>query len=66
MVAITLLPSKDMACDRVVPEPDLAIGLEVCDFINATKKNTPREAAVAMLRYINGGVQHQAMLALHV
>ena len=78
-----------MACDSSVPEPDLALCMEVCDNINMTKKNSyvskgeievliipplrarcilnsPHEAAIAILEYVNGSESHQAMLALNV
>ena len=29
----------DLACDPALPEPDLALSLEVCDLVNQAKKN---------------------------
>lgn len=55
-----------MACDPAHPEPDLALFLEICDVINQTKKNTPREAAMAIVEHVNSRDTHEAMLALSV
>jgi ADP-ribosylation factor-binding protein GGA len=54
----------DLACDSSLPEPDMALNLEVCDYINKTKKNSGREAAMEIVGYVNGRSSHQTMLAL--
>lgn len=45
-------------------EPNLALNLEIADLINAKKGNAPREAAVAIVSYINHRNQNVSLLAL--
>ncbi|KAK7457083.1 ARF-binding protein [Stygiomarasmius scandens] len=52
------------ACDPSLPEPNYAIHLEVAEFINNKKANTPREAAMSIARLANNRNPHIAMLAL--
>ncbi|KAK9895112.1 VHS-domain-containing protein [Cystobasidium minutum MCA 4210] len=54
----------DRACSPLLPEPDMALNLEIADVINAKKANTPREAAVEVLKHVNSRNTHESMLAL--
>ncbi|MCJ1449055.1 MAG: hypothetical protein MMC23_009574 [Stictis urceolatum] len=45
-------------------EPNLALDLEIADLINSKKGNAPREAAVAIVNYINHRNANVSMLAL--
>ncbi|KAK4052717.1 ARF-binding protein [Microbotryomycetes sp. JL201] len=60
----TLIAFIDRACDPSMFEPNLALDLEIAELINQKKANTPREAAVQVVRHINSGNTHEAMLAL--
>ncbi|KAG7095067.1 hypothetical protein E1B28_005857 [Marasmius oreades] len=52
------------ACDVTLPEPNYAVNLEVADYINKKKANTPREAATLIAHLANNRNPHIAMLAL--
>ncbi|KAH0560038.1 hypothetical protein GP486_003440 [Trichoglossum hirsutum] len=52
------------ACDPSNFEPNLALDLEIADLINSKKGNAPREAAVAIVNYINQRNQNVSILAL--
>ncbi|KDN39951.1 VHS-domain-containing protein [Tilletiaria anomala UBC 951] len=54
----------DRACDPYLGEPNLALNLEVADYVNRKKANTPREAAIETVRRINSRSPHISMLAL--
>ncbi|KAF9178224.1 hypothetical protein BGZ51_008018 [Haplosporangium sp. Z 767] len=54
----------ERACDPSRFEPDLALNLEICDVIKEKQKNTPREAAVYIVRLVNNRNMHVGMLAL--
>ncbi|GAA5870301.1 hypothetical protein JCM8547_006597 [Rhodosporidiobolus lusitaniae] len=56
----------ERACDPSLHEPNLSLDLEIADLINSKKANTPREAAVEVVRLINHRNTHVAMLALHL
>ncbi|GAA5948305.1 hypothetical protein JCM3765_001364 [Sporobolomyces pararoseus] len=56
----------ERACDPSLHEPNLSLDLEIADLINSKKANTPREAAVEVVRLINHRNSHVAMLALHL
>lgn len=45
-------------------EPNLALDLEVADLINSKKGNAPREAAVAIVNYVNHRNAKVSLLAL--
>lgn len=62
----TLTAYIERACDPQLHEPNLSLDLEIADFINAKKANTPREAAVEIIRLINHRNTHVAMLALNL
>ncbi|KAF9049622.1 VHS-domain-containing protein [Hymenopellis radicata] len=52
------------ACDPSLPEPNYAVHIEVADYINSKKANTPREAAMMIARLTNNRNPHVAILAL--
>ncbi|KAG0092060.1 hypothetical protein BGZ92_010971 [Podila epicladia] len=54
----------ERACDPSRYEPDLALNLEICDVIKEKQKNTPREAAIYIVRLVNSRNMHVGMLAL--
>ncbi|CUS09677.1 unnamed protein product [Tuber aestivum] len=54
------------ACDPVNYEPNLALNLEIADEINKRKGNAPREAAVAIVNYINHRNGNVSLLALNL
>ncbi|KAH7018076.1 VHS domain-containing protein [Microdochium trichocladiopsis] len=54
------------ACSPENYEPNLALNLEICDLINSKKGSSPREAAVAIVNYINHRNQNVALLALNL
>ncbi|KAF9970407.1 hypothetical protein BGZ73_006882 [Actinomortierella ambigua] len=45
-------------------EPDMSLNLEICDVIKERQKNTPREAAIYIVRLVNDRNMHVGMLAL--
>ncbi|KAK6592452.1 VHS domain-containing protein [Botrytis cinerea] len=52
------------ACSPENYEPNLAMNLEISDLINSKKGNAPREAAIAIVNYINHRNPNVAILAL--
>ncbi|KAF2399872.1 VHS-domain-containing protein [Trichodelitschia bisporula] len=54
------------ACDPQNFEPNLALNLEIADLINAKKGNAPREAAVAIVNFVNHRNPNVALLALNL
>lgn len=54
------------ACSPENYEPNLALNLEIADLINSKKGSAPREAAVAIVGYINHRNTNVAMLALNL
>ncbi|RDA85574.1 hypothetical protein CP532_5375 [Ophiocordyceps camponoti-leonardi (nom. inval.)] len=54
------------ACSPDNYEPNLALNLEICDLINSKKGSAPREAATAIVGYINNRNMNVALLALHL
>ncbi|KAK6064604.1 vhs domain-containing protein [Seiridium cupressi] len=54
------------ACSPENYEPNLALNLEIADLINSKKGSAPREAAVAIVGYINHRNTNTAMLALNL
>lgn len=54
------------ACSPENFEPNLALNLEIADLINAKQGNAPREAAVAIVGYINHRNPNVAILALNL
>lgn len=43
----------DRACRPSLNEPNLALNLEICDYVNAKQGSTPREAAIAVVKLIS-------------
>ncbi|EMR71328.1 putative vhs domain-containing protein [Eutypa lata UCREL1] len=54
------------ACSPENYEPNLALNLEIADLINNKKGSAPREAAVAIVNYINHRNANVALLALNL
>jgi hypothetical protein len=54
------------ACSPENYEPNLALNLEISDLINAKKGSAPREAAVAIVNYINHRNPNVSLLALNL
>jgi hypothetical protein len=54
------------ACSPENYEPNLALNLEISDLINSKKGNAPREAAVAIVAYINHRNPNVSLLALNL
>ncbi|KAI0425766.1 ADP-ribosylation factor-binding protein GGA2 [Xylaria sp. FL1042] len=52
------------ACSPDNFEPNLALNLEIADLINSKKGTAPREAAVAIVNYINSRNANVSLLAL--
>ncbi|TFY67218.1 hypothetical protein EVJ58_g1767 [Rhodofomes roseus] len=52
------------ACSPHIQEPNYALHLEVAEYINQKKANTPREAAMMIATLVNNRNPHIAMLAL--
>ncbi|KAJ3886764.1 VHS domain-containing protein [Lentinula edodes] len=60
--ALEVLISR--ACDPSLHEPNYAAHIEVAEYINNKKANTPREAAMTIARLANNRNPHISMLAL--
>ncbi|KAJ9113015.1 hypothetical protein QFC22_006111 [Naganishia vaughanmartiniae] len=54
----------ERATDPMMAEPNYAINLELAEYINNKKANTPRDAALATVRAINSRNPHTALLAI--
>ncbi|KAI5466462.1 VHS domain-containing protein [Mariannaea sp. PMI_226] len=54
------------ACSPENYEPNLALNLEISDLINSKKGSAPREAATAIVSYINHRNPNVALLALNL
>ncbi|PHH88026.1 hypothetical protein CDD83_8086 [Cordyceps sp. RAO-2017] len=54
------------ACSPDNYEPNLALNLEICDLINSKKGSAPREAATAIVGFINHRNPNVALLAIHL
>ncbi|KAG0222708.1 hypothetical protein BGW42_006354 [Actinomortierella wolfii] len=54
----------ERACSPMLREPDMSLNLEICDVIKERQKNTPREAAIYIVRLVNNRNMHVGMLAL--
>ncbi|KAF8132833.1 VHS domain-containing protein [Boletus edulis] len=52
------------ACDPGLPEPNYAHHLEIAEYMNTKKANTPREATMLIARLANNRNPHIAILAL--
>ncbi|KZT53581.1 VHS-domain-containing protein [Calocera cornea HHB12733] len=56
----------DRCCDPTLLEPNYALNLELAEYIEQKKANTPREAAMAIARYVNHRNPQVNMLALNL
>ncbi|KAI0206608.1 ADP-ribosylation factor-binding protein GGA2 [Astrocystis sublimbata] len=54
------------ACSPENYEPNLALNLEIADLVNSKKGTAPREAAVAIVNYINSRNPNVGLLALNL
>ncbi|KAI7863163.1 hypothetical protein BDF14DRAFT_1846257 [Spinellus fusiger] len=63
-MSIPLQDFIDGACSPARYEAELALNLEICEMINKKQGNSPREAAMAIVRHVNSKNHTQAMLAL--
>lgn len=54
------------ACRPTLLEPNLALNLEICDYVNAKQGSVPREAAICVAKLINQRDPQTAKLALHL
>ncbi|KAH7138284.1 ADP-ribosylation factor-binding protein-like protein GGA1 [Dendryphion nanum] len=54
------------ACDPQNFEPNLALNLEITDLINSKKGSAPREAAVAIVSFVNHRNPNVSLLALNL
>ncbi len=61
-----LLRYIQSACSPENYEPNLALSLEITDLINSKKGTAPREAASAIVGFINHRNPNVALLALHL
>ncbi|CCE80092.1 Piso0_003190 [Millerozyma farinosa CBS 7064] len=59
-----VLTSLDRACRPSLSEPNLALNLEICDYVNAKQGSAPREAAIAVVKLINQNEPQTSELAL--
>lgn len=59
-----LLRKIQRACRMSLPEPDLALNLDVADYINEKQGAAPRDAVFAIVRLINCHDTHTAVFAL--
>ncbi|KAI5449067.1 ARF-binding protein [Naganishia albida] len=56
----------ERATDPMLEEPNFAVNLELAEYVNSKKANTPREAALATVRAINSRNPHTALLAIQL
>ncbi|EPQ31790.1 uncharacterized protein PFL1_01122 [Pseudozyma flocculosa PF-1] len=54
----------ERCCHPSLGQPNLALNLELADYVNQKKANTPREAAIETVRKINSRNPHVGMLGL--
>lgn len=52
------------ACRPSNDEPNLALNLEICDYVNAKKGSAPRDAAIAVVKLISQRDPQTSELAL--
>ncbi|EPY54181.1 localized Arf binding gamma-adaptin [Schizosaccharomyces cryophilus OY26] len=65
-ISRTLARYIDRATDQFNLEPNLALNLEIADYINVKKGNAPREAAFTILKRINSANPTVTYLALNL
>ncbi|SJX61081.1 related to GGA2-Arf-binding protein [Sporisorium reilianum f. sp. reilianum] len=54
----------ERCCHPALSQPNLALNLELADYVNQKKANTPREAAFETVRKVNSRNPHVGMLGL--
>lgn len=54
----------ERCCHPALSQPNLALNLELADYVNQKKANTPREAAFEAVRKVNSRNPHVGMLGL--
>ncbi|KAK8156438.1 ADP-ribosylation factor-binding protein-like protein GGA1 [Phyllosticta citrichinensis] len=54
------------ACDPQNFEPNLALNIEIAELINQKKGNSPREAAMEIVRFVNSRNPNVSLLALNL
>lgn len=54
----------ERCCHPALGQPNLALNLELADYVNQKKANTPREAAFETVRKVNSRNPHVGMLGL--
>ncbi|QHS73746.1 phosphatidylinositol 4-phosphate-binding protein [Saccharomyces paradoxus] len=59
-----LLRKIQRACRMSLAEPDLALNLDIADYINEKQGAAPRDAAIALAKLINNRESHVAIFAL--
>ncbi|CAR28682.1 hypothetical protein ZYGR_0U00400 [Zygosaccharomyces rouxii] len=59
-----LLRKIQRSCRLSLPEPDLALNLDVADYINEKQGPAPRDAVIAIVKLINSRDTHTAVFAL--
>lgn len=59
-----LLRKIQRACRMSLPEPDLALNLDVADYINEKQGAASRDAVLAIARLVNNADTHTAVFAL--
>lgn len=59
-----LLRKIQRSCRLSLPEPDLALNLDVADYINEKQGPAPRDAVIAIVKLINSRDTHTALFAL--
>ncbi|CCC70808.1 hypothetical protein NCAS_0F03240 [Naumovozyma castellii] len=59
-----LIRKIQRACRMSLPEPDLALNLDVADYINDKQGAAPRDAAITIVKLINNRDTHTAIFAL--
>lgn len=59
-----LLRKIQRSCRLSLPEPDLALNLDVADYINDKQGACPRDAVIAIVKLINSRDTHTAIFAL--
>ncbi|QLQ80728.1 hypothetical protein HG537_0E00810 [Torulaspora globosa] len=59
-----LLRKVQTACRLSLPEPDLALNLDVADYINEKQGPSARDAVIAIVKLINSRDTHTAVFAL--
>ena len=60
----TLLRKIQRACRMSLPEPDLALNLDIADYINEKQGGTSYDACNAIVKLINNRDTHTAVFAL--